>query len=102
MVSRETGLKTETTAGSSLARATIVDEDGNILLDELVRQKVPILYGYISDGWKELTVKGSELEILRCQSGRSRQSAHGLGSCQRSCVHVYWTRHHYGGAWVSC
>ena len=39
----EAGLMEETTAGSSLARATIVDEDGHILLDELVRQKVPIL-----------------------------------------------------------
>jgi RNA exonuclease 1 len=36
-------LMIETTAGSSLARATIVDEDGHILLDELVRQKIPIL-----------------------------------------------------------
>lgn len=34
----------DTTAGSSLARATIVDEDGSVLLDELVRQTVPILY----------------------------------------------------------
>ncbi|WWD18207.1 hypothetical protein CI109_102657 [Kwoniella shandongensis] len=32
-----------TTAGSSLGRVTIVDENGGILLDELVRQRVPIL-----------------------------------------------------------
>ncbi|KAK8865616.1 hypothetical protein IAR55_000760 [Kwoniella newhampshirensis] len=32
-----------TTAGSSLGRVTIVDENGGILLDELVRQIVPIL-----------------------------------------------------------
>ncbi|ODN84088.1 hypothetical protein L202_00105 [Cryptococcus amylolentus CBS 6039] len=32
-----------TTAGLSLGRVTIVDENGNILLDELVRQSVPIL-----------------------------------------------------------
>lgn len=34
----------DTTAGSSLARVTIVDEDGVVLLDELVRQTVPILF----------------------------------------------------------
>jgi hypothetical protein len=33
-----------TTAGVSLARATIVDADGAVLLDELVRQELPILY----------------------------------------------------------
>ncbi|ORY24702.1 exonuclease [Naematelia encephala] len=32
-----------TTAGLSLARVTIVDENGGVLLDELVRQTVPIL-----------------------------------------------------------
>ncbi|WVQ71267.1 hypothetical protein IAR50_000793 [Cryptococcus sp. DSM 104548] len=32
-----------TTAGLSLGRVTIVDENANILLDELVRQSVPIL-----------------------------------------------------------
>lgn len=34
---------TDTTAGSSLARLTIVDENGTAVLDELVRQHVPIL-----------------------------------------------------------
>lgn len=33
-----------TTAGLSLGRVTVVDENGHSLLDELVRQKVPILW----------------------------------------------------------
>ena len=33
----------DTTAGSTLARATIVDENGQTLLDELVRHPAPIL-----------------------------------------------------------
>ena len=36
-------MKVDTTTGSSLARVTIVDEDGEVLLDELVRQTAPIL-----------------------------------------------------------
>lgn len=42
-VERDSRLKVDTTAGSSLARVTIVDEDGHILLDELARPKVPVL-----------------------------------------------------------
>lgn len=34
----------DTTGGSSLARVTIVDEDGTALLDELVRPRSDILY----------------------------------------------------------
>jgi RNA exonuclease 1 len=34
----------DTTAGSSLARVTIVDESGTAILDEVVRQHVPVLY----------------------------------------------------------
>lgn len=33
----------DTTAGSSLARVTIVDESGSAVLDEVVRQHVPVL-----------------------------------------------------------
>lgn len=33
-----------TTAGLSLGRVTVVDENGHTILDELVRQKVPILW----------------------------------------------------------
>jgi hypothetical protein len=36
-------LSTDTTAGSSLARVTIVDESGIAVLDEVVRQHVPVL-----------------------------------------------------------
>jgi RNA exonuclease 1 len=34
----------DTTAGLSLARVTIVDESGATVLDEIVRQHVPVLY----------------------------------------------------------
>jgi len=36
-------LRVDTTAGSSLARVTIVDESGTAVLDEVVRQHVPVL-----------------------------------------------------------
>jgi RNA exonuclease 1 len=39
----------DTTAGSSLARVTIVDESGAAVLDEVVRQRVPVLYIYLTD-----------------------------------------------------
>ena len=40
---RGIGLMVDTTAGSSLARVTIVDESGTAILDEVVRQHVPVL-----------------------------------------------------------
>jgi hypothetical protein len=94
-LSLQSGLRIDTTAGSSLARVTIVDESGTAVLDEVVRQHVPVLYvSLLSVTPRSCGIddQGRECSILRYQSGPIRCGCNGHQRSSRSKLDVHWTR----------